>query len=226
MLPSELLSDSELGTLSDFLDSIDTAMDVERLDGFLCALVAGPDTVLPSEYWPVVLGRDPAESASFATLDQAQQILGLMMKHWNAIATRLHAGEIYYPVHLEDDAGAVAGNAWAIGFLQGVELRREGWRDFFADDDASGAIFSMLALAHENHPDASLRFESPSPEKRRELQAMMVAGLVKIYRYFKIRRRPPRSITTVRTAPQQGRNGRCACGSGKKYKNCCMRTAH
>ncbi|HEY3394304.1 MAG TPA: SEC-C metal-binding domain-containing protein [Lacipirellulaceae bacterium] len=35
----------------------------------------------------------------------------------------------------------------------------------------------------------------------------------------------PKQQSIVRTAPRVGRNERCPCGSGKKYKNCCMRNA-
>jgi hypothetical protein len=35
----------------------------------------------------------------------------------------------------------------------------------------------------------------------------------------------PKLQPMVRAAPRVGRNERCPCGSGKKYKNCCMRTA-
>lgn len=30
---------------------------------------------------------------------------------------------------------------------------------------------------------------------------------------------------TVRAEPTQGRNDQCPCGSGRKYKKCCLRTA-
>jgi uncharacterized protein YecA (UPF0149 family) len=29
----------------------------------------------------------------------------------------------------------------------------------------------------------------------------------------------------IRTAPRAGRNDPCPCGSGKKYKKCCLRSA-
>jgi uncharacterized protein len=33
-------------------------MNLEQLDGFLAALICGPDIVRPSEYLPVILGDD------------------------------------------------------------------------------------------------------------------------------------------------------------------------
>jgi Uncharacterised protein family (UPF0149) len=54
------LSEAELDRLSDFLDSLTNpdAMDLETLDGFLCALIAGPEMVMPSEYLPHHFLRD------------------------------------------------------------------------------------------------------------------------------------------------------------------------
>ena len=48
----EPLTDAELDRLGDFLKGCKggKAMNVERLDGFFAALIAGPETVMPSEY--------------------------------------------------------------------------------------------------------------------------------------------------------------------------------
>ena len=35
----------------------------------------------------------------------------------------------------------------------------------------------------------------------------------------------PKQETVMRATPKVGRNDPCPCGSGKKYKNCCGRTA-
>src|ERR1017187_3618305 len=53
---NEPLTDAELDRLGDFLESCKSgkAMNVEQLDGFFAALIAGPETVMPSEYY----GRD------------------------------------------------------------------------------------------------------------------------------------------------------------------------
>ena len=57
----EPLNDAELDRLEDFLKSCKggKAMNVEQLDGFFAALIAGPETVMPSEYSPEVFGGSP-----------------------------------------------------------------------------------------------------------------------------------------------------------------------
>ena len=64
-------------------------MNVEQLDGFFAALIAGPETVMPSEYYREVFGGEMADACEFSSLDEANEILGLMMRHWNIIAGTL-----------------------------------------------------------------------------------------------------------------------------------------
>jgi uncharacterized protein len=224
--PSDLLTDTELDRLSDFLESVENAMNIERLDGFMCALVSGPETVMLSEYWPIALGCAPA-ATEFSTPEQAQEITSLVVRHWNSISTRLNAGEIYEPVLLQDDVGQASGTEWANGFLEGVALRQDSWSGLFEDEDSGGAIVPILALAHENHPDSSIREALPVPGERDDMLALMMAGLLHIYEYFEERRTEPAPapVTVKQSEPKVGRNEPCPCGSGEKYKNCCLHKA-
>ena len=116
----EPLTDAELDRLGDFLEGCKggKAMNVEALDGFFAALIAGPETVMPSEYYPEVFGGEMSDTCEFASLDEANEILGLMMRHWNTIAGTLFKGEVYVPLLLEDEDGTAQGNDWARGFMR------------------------------------------------------------------------------------------------------------
>lgn len=159
---------------------------------------------------------------AFDTTEQAQTIMGILTRHWNTIAQKLKDDDIYIPIVLEDDNGIALGNEWAKGFMHGVSLRQANWQTFLHDEEHAGAIIPMMALAHENDPDTQLRFESPLPEKRTQMLHMMAAGIVQIYRYFAPMRAQPTLSTFVRSQPKIGRNEPCRCGSGKKYKQCCL----
>ena len=88
---NEPLTDAELDRLGDFLEGCKSgkAMNLEELDGFFAALIAGPEAVMPSEYNREVFGGDMQDACEFASLDQAKEILGLLMRHWNTIAGTL-----------------------------------------------------------------------------------------------------------------------------------------
>src|SRR5947199_8334287 len=103
----EQLTDPELDRLGEFLHACKCgrAMNIEELDGFFAALVAGPETVMPSEYYPHIFGGTMEDTCEFETLDQVNAVLGLMMRHWNTIAGTLYADEPYLPVLLEDEQG-------------------------------------------------------------------------------------------------------------------------
>ena len=90
---------------------------------------------MPSEYLQLVVGSASAELDVFKTQAQAEEFLSTLMRHWNAIASTLNEGELYYPLLLEDDHGVARGNDWALGFLRGVDMRRSGWREFLDDED-------------------------------------------------------------------------------------------
>ena len=65
------LTNVELDRLGDFLKGCKggRAMNVEQLDGFFAALIAGPETVMPSEYYSEVFGGEMSDTCDFRSLD-------------------------------------------------------------------------------------------------------------------------------------------------------------
>jgi uncharacterized protein len=226
-LSTHLLTDEEFDRLSDFLDQAGPdAMNIETLDGFVAALLCGPEPVMPNEYLPEVWGEDYV----FGSDEQAQDVLALMMKHWSVMAHTLRRSlhddkQFYMPIILEDEHGIGRGNDWAEGFLRGVDMRRERWQRLFNDEERGGPIIVILMLAHENDPDPELRPPPIPDEKRHEILAHLAGSLLMIYRYFEHERRAipgiGHGVAQRRTGPKIGRNEPCPCGSGKKYKQCC-----
>jgi uncharacterized protein len=224
---NEPLTDAELDRLGAFLKTCKggKAMNIEVLDGFFAALIAGPETVMPSEYYPEVFGGEMSETCEFESLDMANEILGLMMRHWNTIATTLHKGEVYGPFLLEDKDGVAHGNDWARGFMRGMDMRHDGWAKLLDDEEQGGCVIPMMALYHEHDDDPAMRPEPISPEKREEIIVHIAAGLVGAYRYFRAHREAHGQTGFTpeprRNTSKVGRNDPCPCGSGKKYKRCC-----
>ncbi len=224
---SEPLTDVELDRLGDFLKSCKggKAMSLEELDGFFAALIAGPDLVMPSDYLPEVLGGEMSDACEFGSLDHANEILGLLMRHWNDIAATLHAGEFHVPLLLEDEHGMAHGNDWARGFMRGMEMCGDGWAELADDEEHSGWLLPVFMLCHEHDEDPEMRPGPISPKQREDVIVHMAAGLRKAYEYFRAHREACAS-TGFATEPRRsvakiGRNDPCPCGSGKKYKKCC-----
>jgi uncharacterized protein len=199
-------------------------MNVEALDGFFAALIAGPETVMPSEYYPEVFGGEMSDVCEFGGLDEAKEILGLLMRHWNTIAGTLFKGEVYVPLLLQDENGVAHGNDWARGFMRGMHMRHDGWAELMDDEEHGGCLVPMMMLFHEHDEDAKMRPEPIGPKKREDIKAHMAVGLLRAYRYFREHRQfspAARTSEDRRSTPKAGRNDPCPCGSGKKYKKCC-----
>ncbi len=223
---NEPLTDAELDRLGDFLKSCKggKALNVEALDGFFAALIAGLETVMPSEYYPEVFGGEMSDACEFGSLDEANEILGLMMRRWNAIASTLHRGDVYVPLLLQDENGVAHGNDWARGFMRGMHMRHDGWAELMDDEEHGGCLVPMMLLFHEHDEDPKMRPKPISPEQREKAILHVAAGLLQAYRYFRAQRQVGPGAHTSESrhsTPKVGRNEQCPCGSGKKYKRCC-----
>jgi hypothetical protein len=52
------------------------------------------------------------ETCEFKNIEEANEILGLLMRHWNTIVATLYKDEVYVPL-LQDENGVAHGNDWA-----------------------------------------------------------------------------------------------------------------
>ena len=159
-------------------------MNLEELDGFFAALIAAPEIVMPSEYNREVFGGEMLEVVEFSGLDEAQEILNLMMRHWNKISSTLYKGEIHVPLICEDEKGELHGNDWARGFMRGMHMRHDGWADLINDEKYGGSLTPMMMLYHEHDEDPEMRPDPITADKREQVIAFMAAGLMNACDYF------------------------------------------
>jgi uncharacterized protein len=122
-----------------------------------------------------------ADACEFGSLDQANEILGLMMRHWNTIASTLFKDEVYAPLLLQEK-GVADANDWAQG---GMGTRHDGWAELIDDQEHGGCLIPRMMLCHEHDEDPEMRPKPISPEQREEVIVHMAAGLVAPYRYFR-----------------------------------------
>lgn len=199
--------------------------NLEEIDGFFAALICGPYPVLPSEFLPEIWGGEPDGGAPFASRQELQDFLGLVLQHWNSMVRVFDEEDVFLPFLLEDEHGVAHANDWARGFMRGMAFDEESWQALFDDEEQGGALVPILILAYENHPDPAMRpYKEPIDAKRREeLLVHIAAGVTLIYRYFAPDREEISAILAAESAVERKivRNEPCPCGSGKKYKHCC-----
>lgn len=224
------LNAQELDRLRVFLDGIhnEKALSLEGMDGLFCALIAGPELVMPSEYLPAIWGGDLPDENAFESVDAANEIITLMMRHWNAIIAELEEHKVYVMLVGDPDEHGLIGRAWALGFMRGVEIRQRSWAALFADENEGqlGAIPLVAGILDPSFPSSTV-----SPETAEKLLSWMGAGLGRAYRHFIKQRRTARPDSPTppsvrRTSPKVGRNDPCPCGSARKFKHCCGIAQH
>ena len=188
----EPLSDDDLDRLDGYLRRVDGGAipNIEALDGFITALAICPELVQPSEFLDVIQKGKKADLV-FENMTEANEFMGLVMRHWNHVNATYGKEQLYLPILLENEEGVSLCADWASGFYEATRLRKEVWADILQDEDRGGGMVAILALYYQNHPDPEVRpFAEPiTAEKRDELRNAMIAGAFQLYRAFRQKNR-------------------------------------
>jgi uncharacterized protein len=213
----------KLRQLDDFLLSEaagDEAMLLSELDGYLAGLIVCPELIMPSEWMPVIWGDDGPE---FEDERQAQAIINLIMGHYNDIVRGLDRGR-HRPLYDIDADDSILWETWIEGFWQAVQLRPEAWLELSAsdDEDLQTAVFSLSRL-HEIATTAPTELQALEIDAElEELAPDMIPHAVEILHRARLAQAGPMPASAKGSRLKVGRNEPCPCGSGKKFKNCCL----
>ena len=226
------LRDADLDRLAAFLASEaspDGAMNLAQLEGFLTAIVIGPNVVPPSAWLPWLWDAENGEDApTFESMAQAQEVLGLVMGFMNRIAEAFaHDPAAFRPLFLRDARWAA--DDWCEGFLQATQtFDAEAWARLWAADavqhppgaDHAGWVTPFIRLGDDEGRAVTQKLG----DAQRWIDAL-VPTLAALHGHWLAERRPalasaPRGPQR-REAPKVGRNDPCPCGSGQKFKKCC-----
>ncbi len=210
-------TEQDLERLDHFLadDAPDSSMGLDELHGLLTAVICSPHVILPSQWIPVVWGDQEPE---FANMDQAQDITGMMMRMNNDVASWLADG-IFEPLFMEETLanGTVIldPHGWCEGFVRGMQLQPDSWRD----EELNDALMPIIVLSDTIKDDPKIDELLDDEDAVEKLAEAIPGAVVSIFHHQRQHFQPPSQ--TVRRAPKVGRNDPCPCGSGKKYKKCC-----
>lgn len=218
-MKSDPLSDAEL----DYVESIllkygndDSILDASELDGFFTALISGPEVLPPTRWLPALWGGTPPKFAKDAEL---QRFMTLLIQHINncvlmlmeypaefaaLFSTREHQGETLTIVE-----------EWCFGYMRGVALGQ--WP---ALPKAEAAHLAAIEL-HGNEAHFP-QLEGMSQAEHQQSVTAIEPAVRALHAYWLAQRSQAVSPAPVRAAAQPGRNDPCPCGSGKKFKQCCL----
>ncbi|MBS4096468.1 MAG: UPF0149 family protein [Sulfuricella sp.] len=195
------------------------AMHLDKLQGFLCAVVSSPEIIPPSAWVGEVLGGEP----DYESLEQATEFMGLLMGFYNQVATDLLAPPlqlILKPLAGSDSRADY--QAWCEGYILGWGLSTEEWLRP-GNEALKKLTFPILYLsgAFKEEAERSGREYVEEEEDRKVWQdcvGILPQAVVGIFNFWLARRK---STPIRREITKVGRNDLCPCGSGKKYKQCC-----
>ncbi|MBB4223029.1 UPF0149 family protein [Variovorax sp. 375MFSha3.1] len=237
----------------DDFDALDQALDAMRehdeeipqwefCEGFMAALICTRRPIMPSEYWPVLLG-DSFSSA------QHMEFVWNWKRRWIEIEEGLDApvetldDERSWQPEVLDTRGAiaslpeeeraeVAGEAipsfaqvWALGFMYAVENWPEDWaepRDKDAARMLNDALDNIVALTEDDtgKPVLSMYSDEAPPSVSQQRLDDFGAAIWAVYDLRQLWKSLGPKAETIRKEATPGRNDPCPCGSGKKYKKC------
>ena len=126
----------------------------EYVHGMFAAVVSGP-MVMPSAWLPVAL-----DVSSMNGLEEAQRGADRVMSDYNAVAKQLHETPDAFVestrrmLDADDDGAAL--EAWVRGYLHGMALAGDEWRQHFRDEELH-QLFTPIAAVMEMYS---------APEKR------------------------------------------------------------
>lgn len=213
---SEPLDDEELTRLDDFLlDRMDDEtgdriaatggdegiLDVSELDGFLTAMVSSPNIIVPSRWLPSVWG---AEEPTWESVDQFQEIFGLIVRHQNSIAgTLLHHPDAFEPMFGEREVDGKTYSIvdeWCHGYIRGIALDEQAWR---AGDADMEKLLRPIKLwgTEEGWRKVDVMSEAEQERERNAIPHSVRA----LHKYWFERRALP-STPIRRAVPKIGRN--------------------
>lgn len=193
----EPLSDADYDELEVFLGSNavpQDCMDLEMLDGFLSAVVSGPELIQPSEWLPV-MWSDSQRSVTpvFQDSEQAERILSLVLRLQQSIRRTLAESPtrfrplLYHPEpSAKEESGPPEASAWCEGYMTGVLLREDEWEPLYSEDASRDWMLPIEALAYGDHDPEYLDWVD-SEEKRLGMIDELPIAAVLIYRFWQER---------------------------------------
>lgn len=233
--------DEALEILNDFLSSPERSedcFDIHQFQGGVVAIESCPVAVSEVEFGFLVLGEEARGANQWFEDKQIRTAwVTCMNETGEALAMDRFTLKDRYAIEASATMPGEALSHWCDGYLQAYLLTEEDWEeayDFLASEDFSEldeehmAFLSMLAALADW--DQALE-DNENPDDLRNSLPLLFAtvdeSVTRIHRLaLLLEDNRMQSETThetfMRESVKIGRNDPCPCGSGKKYKKCCL----
>lgn len=213
-------------SLEDDLTFIDSLFDENNakftnsimLHGFFTALVCSPTLIMPSKYMPVIWGE--GNIPKYQSMEEVMRFHQTCSDLWNSIASKLHNNKtITFPSTMESKDYLVD---WLEGFLYAADCLPDDWKILAKDKEASVLLVLIISMHQKYKEDENIDLDKDDI-------LWLTKSINHIYDFFLALRtkhnfKPNNFYDSVELSSTRKikRNDKCPCGSGKKYKKCCI----
>lgn len=206
---------SRLMELLDAKSEAHNTMRCDEVQGFMMALLSGPDALNPTNWLPEILGEESLFDAKERT-----EIERLVMAM--AADMRMKLDEKILPDlwFYEDEAGNPDFYTWCNAYLYALDIVPTDWFEAVDQEEFEDLFYPIMALGgiydDEENGEVILHLNE---KELIQLESDLPHVLLDIYWYWQAIINKPQTVR--REGEKVGRNDPCPCGSGKKYKACC-----
>ena len=206
---------SRLMELLDAKSEAHNTMRCDEVQGFMMALLSGPDALNPTNWLPEILGEESLFDAKERT-----EIERLVMAM--AADMRMKLNEKILPDlwFYEDEAGNPDFYTWCNAYLYALDIVPTDWFEAVDQEEFEDLFYPIMALGgiydDEENGEGILHLNE---KELTQLESDLPHVLLDIYWYWQAIINKPQTVR--REGEKVGRNDPCPCGSGKKYKACC-----
>lgn len=206
---------SRLMELLDAKSEAHNTMRCDEVQGFMMALLSGPDALNPTNWLPEILGEESLFDAKERT-----EIERLVMAM--AADMRIKLNEKILPDlwFYEDEAGNPDFYTWCNAYLYALDIVPTDWFEAVDQEEFEDLFYPIMALGgiydDEENGEVILHLNE---KELTQLESDLPHVLLDIYWYWQAIINKPQTVR--REGEKVGRNDPCPCGSGKKYKACC-----
>lgn len=202
----------------------DEAMLLTELDGFIAGILVCPDLIMPGEWLPMVWGGTNKDAAPvFENTKQLEQLAGLIIERYNAVAADLQRGPGHYAPLFDVDTrhDDILWEIWIDGFDTALQLRPGAWaRLRGGDEGVRSALADLVTLVQIGRGESTLPKEQVDDLTAKAPD--LIPHYIETLNAWRISQQVAGQVRAE--GPNFGKVGRnepCPCGSGKKYKRCC-----
>lgn len=206
---------SRLMELLDAKSEAHNTMRCDEVQGFMMALLSGPDALNPTNWLPEILGEESLFDAKERT-----EIERLVMAMAADMRMKLNEKILLDLWFYEDEAGNPDFYTWCNAYLYALDIVPTDWFEAVDQEEFEDLFYPIMALGgiydDEENGEVILHLNE---KELIQLESDLPHVLLDIYWYWQAIINKPQTVR--REGEKVGRNDPCPCGSGKKYKACC-----